>query len=43
MISLTEYTKEEENGMKAPFSAYLNGLRGGLKELIALLRQEASA
>ena len=40
MISLTEYTKEEENGMKAPFSAYLNGLRGGLKELIALLRQD---
>ena len=27
-------------GMKAPFSAYLNGLRGGLKELIALLRQD---
>ena len=26
--------------MKAPFSAYLNGLRGGLKELIALLRQD---
>ncbi len=40
MISLTEFTKEEGNGMKAPFSAYLNGLRGGLKELIALLRQD---
>ena len=26
--------------MKAPFSAYLNGLRGGLTELIGLLRQE---
>ena len=25
--------------MKAPFSAYLNSLRGGLNELIALLRQ----
>ena len=26
--------------MKAPFSAYLNSLRGGLNELIALLRQD---
>ena len=26
--------------MKAPFSAWLNGLRGGLQELIALLRQD---
>ena len=26
--------------MKAPFSAYLNSLRGGLKDLIALLRQD---
>ena len=26
--------------MKAPFSAYLNSLRGGLNELIALLRRE---
>ncbi len=26
--------------MKAPFSAYLNSLRGGLRELIALLRRD---